>query len=150
MSNQKQPRTAQEAVYAVLFKELDTLTERIESLPQSINESNDSLIKTIEALKVASENYRQVTQTFTNEAKENLTTYVQTKAAQTIENQRTTIQNMVKESFDTEFQSKTNTLILNIQTLSNELSKSKQNKIIEYVVVVLLISFAFYLGLQLH
>jgi hypothetical protein len=97
------PRSAREALVAELLSELDTLLLRAEHLPKTIAEAETHLTSTIEALNEAGDRYRMAVTAFTEQARTELTGYLQLKAsetaAKTVEEQRAALQEAARVAF---------------------------------------------------
>ena len=74
-------RTSKEALVAQLLGELDALLYRVEALPKQFDNAKDELAHTIAALVTAGEKYRSVITQFTEDAKTELTDFIERKAA---------------------------------------------------------------------
>jgi len=92
----KDPRTAREALIAEMLGELDELLRRAEHLPGTIADAEAHLARTIDALNEAGDKYRMAVTAFTEQARTELTGYLQLKAAEvvarTVEEQRAALQ----------------------------------------------------------
>lgn len=77
-------KTIREAVLTQAFEELDTLLGRVEGLKKGIDESGEKLARSSESLDGASDRYRLAVTAFTDQAKGELTEYLQRKAAETV------------------------------------------------------------------
>lgn len=73
-------RTAKEALIAQLLGELDTLLHRVEVLPKQVNNAQEELALTVKALVAAGEKYRTVVTQFTEDAKTELSDFIERKA----------------------------------------------------------------------
>jgi hypothetical protein len=93
------PRTAREALVAELLGDLDTLLQRIEALPSTVTSAEQRLAATAAALNAAGEQYRVAVTAFNEQAKADLSSYLDLKssqvahaATQTLEQQRAALQ----------------------------------------------------------
>ena len=77
-------RTSKEALVAQLLGELDALLYRVEALPKQFNNAQGELVQTVAALVAAGEKYRTVVTVFTEEAKAELTEFVERKAGNVV------------------------------------------------------------------
>ena len=99
-------RTIKEALVAQLLGELDALTNRVEALPKQINNAQEELAHTVTALVAAGEKYRMVLTQFTDEAKTELTEFIERKAvnvaSKTAEEQRAELTEVARKAVATE------------------------------------------------
>ncbi len=74
---QPRPNTAREALIAEVLGELDGLLARVEALPDKVASAELKLTATVAALTDASDKYRLAVTAFNEEAKQELTEYLE-------------------------------------------------------------------------
>lgn len=104
------PRTMKEAYIAELLGDLDGLVGRVEALPGVVSAAEQRLAVTMQALTDGSDKYRMAVTAFNEQAKADLSDFLDKKAAQvnkrndqvvarTIEEQRAAIQEIARLAF---------------------------------------------------
>jgi hypothetical protein len=78
----REPRTTREALVAELLGDLDGLLTRAEAMPERMDHVAGRLLSAAQALDDAALRYRQVVNEFTGDARNELTVYLQRKAAE--------------------------------------------------------------------
>ena len=73
------PRTAREALIAEMLGDLDTLLARVEALPALVTTAEERLTSTVTALDNAGDKYRMAITAFTEQAKTELSEYLDRK-----------------------------------------------------------------------
>lgn len=100
------PRTMKEAYIAEILGDLDGLVDRVESLPALIASTEEKLTLTVKALDEGGDKYRMAVTAFNEQAKADLTDYLDKKAGQiaakTVEEQRAAIQEIARLAFRSE------------------------------------------------
>ena len=81
------PRTAREALFAEILGDLDSMLTRIENLPKLVENCEERLSTKAAALESAGEKYGQAVSAFTEQAKEELTEFLERESASAIEKQ---------------------------------------------------------------
>lgn len=81
------PRTAKEALLAEMLGDMDNLLTRIENLPQLIENCEKRLSAAATTLESAGEKYGQAVSSFTNQAKGELTGFLEKESVAAIERQ---------------------------------------------------------------
>ena len=76
----REPRTVRDALVAELLGDVDALLERAEALPGQIQEVEGRLQAATTALEGAAIGYGAAVNAFTGQAREQLTTYLESKA----------------------------------------------------------------------
>jgi hypothetical protein len=78
----REPRTTREALVAELLGDIDGLLSRAEAMPERMDHVAGRLVSAAQALDEAALRYRQVVNEFTGDARNELTVYLQRKAAE--------------------------------------------------------------------
>ena len=73
------PRTAREALIAEMLGDLDLLLDRVEALPVLVATAEERLTSTVTALDNAGDKYRMAITAFTEQAKTELSEYLDRK-----------------------------------------------------------------------
>ena len=73
------PRTAREALIAEMLGDLDLLLDRVEALPALVASAEERLTSTVTALDNAGDKYRMAITAFTEQAKTELSEYLDRK-----------------------------------------------------------------------
>ncbi len=104
--NKPRPNTTREALIAEVLGDLDGLLDRVEALPGRIGAAEAQLTATVAALADASDKYRMAVTAFNEQAKAELTEYLERKAgeitAKTVEEQRVAMQEAARLAFRSE------------------------------------------------
>ncbi len=105
------PRTMKEAYIAELLGDLDGLIDRVESLPGLVTTAEEKLTLTVKALNDGGDKYRMAVTAFNEQAKADLTDYLDKKAGQiaakTVEEQRAALQEIARLAFQAEASKRT-------------------------------------------
>ena len=138
------PRTTREALISQMLGELDTLFARAERLPQAVVESETKLIETVNALNEAGDKYRLAVTAFTEQARTELTEYLQRKAggiaAKTVEEQRAALQEAARAAFRSEASDKAAQLGISLSQAAREFRQSRGSRLLEHGITALLSS----------
>ena len=139
-----EPRTTREALIAELLGDLDTLLARAEEIPQTIADSEARLAGTIAALDNAGDKYRLAVTAFTEEARTELTEYLQRKSAEiavkTVEEQRAAMQEAARAAFRSEASDKAAQLGESLSRAAQEFRRSMGSRLAEHGLTALLSS----------
>lgn len=139
-----EPRTTREALIAELLGDLDTLYARAERLPQAVADSEAKLIGTVTALNEAGDKYRLAVTAFTEQARTELTEYLQRKAgdiaAKTVEEQRAALQDAARAAFRSEASDKAAQLGVSLGEAAREFRRSMGSRLLEHGFTALLSS----------
>ena len=96
------PQKSREALVAEMLGDLDGLLSRVEQLLVALNHSEKKTISTIKALDDAGDKYRIAVDTFNQQAKADLSEYMQEKAiataSNTIEEQLAALQEIARSA----------------------------------------------------
>lgn len=97
-----EPRTAREAMLAEMLGDIDGILTRIEALPAKIAAAELQLATSTATLDAAGDRYRMTICAFTDQAKEQVTSYLERKAGETaahmLEDQRKELQEAVLQA----------------------------------------------------
>lgn len=98
-----EPRTAREALIAEMIGDLDVLLARSEALPALVSAAEENIARTVAALADAGDKYRMAVTAFSEQAKAELTDYLEHKASKTSEEMRATLQDIAQQALAKEF-----------------------------------------------
>ncbi len=144
------PRTTREALIAEMLGDLDTLLARVEALPAAVGAAEDRLGATVAALQDAGDKYRLAVTAFNEQAKADLTEYLDLKTAQvaakTIDEQRAALQEVARAAFRSEASDKAASLGLVLGEAAKEFRRSMGSRLMEHAITALIAS-AFTSGL---
>jgi len=144
------PRTAREALIAEMLGDLDTLLARVEALPAAVGAAEERLGATVAALHDAGDKYRLAVTAFNEQAKADLTEYLDLKTAQvaakTIDEQRAALQEVARAAFRSEASDKAASLGLVLGEAAKEFRRSMGSRVMEHAITALIAS-AFTSGL---
>lgn len=139
-----EPRNTREALIAQLLGDLDTLYARAEQLPQAIAQSEAKLKDTVTAIDAAGDKYRLAVTAFTEQARTELTEYLQRKAgdiaSKTIEEQRAALQEAARAAFRSEASDKAAQLGVSLSQAAREFRRSRGSRLLEHGITALLSS----------
>lgn len=138
------PRTAREALIAEVLGDLDALLARVEALPTVVAAAEEKLIGTVTALNDAGDKYRMAVTAFNEQAKADLSEYLDLKAAQvstkTIEEQRAALQEVARLAFRSEASDKATSLGLALGEAAKEFRRSIWSRLWEHAITAVLAS----------
>lgn len=138
------PRTAREALIAEMLGDLDTLLARIEALPLLVSTAEEKISATVTALGDAGDKYRMAITAFSEQAKTDLSEYLDRKtlesASKTVEEQRSAIQEAARMAFRSEASDKAASLGLALGEAAKEFRRSMWSRLIEHAVTALIAS----------
>ncbi|MGJ0490051.1 hypothetical protein [Methylobacter sp.] len=138
------PRTTREALIAEVLGDLDTLLARVEALPVVVAAAEEKLIGTVTALNDAGDKYRMAVTAFNEQAKADLTEYLDLKAAQvsakTVEEQRAALQEVARLAFRSEASDKAASLGLVLGEAAKEFRRSVWSRLWEHAITAVLAS----------
>ena len=142
--NAPRPNTAREALIAEALGELDGLLARVEALPGMVSRAEQSLTATVAALADASDKYRMAVTAFNDEAKQELTEYLERTAgavtAKTVEEQRAAMQESARLAFRSEASDKAASLGVALGHAAREIRKARGARFLDNVFTALLAS----------
>lgn len=96
------PRTTREALLAEMLGDLDGMLTRIEKLPQLVENCEARLSAKADALQVSGDKYGQAVVAYTEQAKEELTDFLEKESMVTIEKHLAAIQKTFQDTLDAE------------------------------------------------
>lgn len=138
------PRTAREALIAEMLGDLDTLLARVEALPLLVSTAEEKFSATVTALGDAGDKYRMAITAFSEQAKTDLSEYLDRKtlesASKTVEEQRSAIQEAARMAFRSEASDKAASLGLALGEAAKEFRRSMWSRLIEHAVTALITS----------
>jgi hypothetical protein len=138
------PRTTREALIAEVLGDLDALLARVEALPAVVAAAEEKLIGTVTALNDAGDKYRMAVTAFNEQAKADLTEYLDLKAAQvsakTVEEQRAALQEVARLAFRSEASDKAASLGLVLGEAAKEFRRSVWSRLWEHAITAVLAS----------
>lgn len=138
------PRTSREALIAEMLGEVDVLLARVEALPAAVASAEDRIAGAVAALTDAGDKYRLAVTVFTEEAKTELTEYLERKASavtsKTEEDQRAVIQEATRQAFQSESFEKAENLGITLRAAVKEFRRSMWLRLIEHAITALIAS----------
>jgi len=141
------PRTAREALIAELLGDVDGLLARVEALPAMVAAAEDKMTGTAKALEDAGDKYRLAVTAFTEQAKADLSEYLDMKtgqaglvAAKTVEEQRAALQEAARLAFRSEASDKAASLGVVLSEAAKDFRRSMWTRMIEHAVTALIAS----------
>ncbi|AAF85619.1 hypothetical protein [Xylella fastidiosa] len=141
------PRTTREALIAELLGDVDGLLTRVEALPVMVAAAEEKMTSTAKALEDAGDKYRMAVTAFTEQAKIDLSEYLDMKsdqagliATKTVEEQRATLQEAARLAFRSEVSDKAASLSLVLSQAAKDFRRSMWTRLIEHTVTALVAS----------
>ena len=138
------PRTTREALIAEVLGELDTLLARVEALPALVAVAEEKLTGTVAALDDAGDKYRMAVTAFTEQAKADLTEYLDRKAVEvsskSVGEQLAAMQEAARLAFRSEASDKAENLGLVLSEAAKDLRQSMWSRLTEHAVTALIAS----------
>lgn len=138
------PRTAREALIAEMLGEMEELLVRVEKLPAVLEDAEKKVANTVAALEGAGDKYRQALTAFNEEAKVELTSYLERKAAEiaskTAEEQRAALQDEARRAFRSEVSDKASVLGSMLEKAAREVRQSTGSRLAEYAITAFIAS----------
>ena len=139
-----EPRTTREALIAQMLGELDQLLTRTETLPKTVADAEAKLASTVTVLNEAGDKYRMAVTAFTQEAREELTEYLERKAsevaAKTVEEQRAALQEAARAAFRFEATERAAQLGNSLTQAAKEFRRSMGSRLLEHGITAVLAS----------
>lgn len=130
------PRTTREALIAEMLGELDTLLARVEALPKEIATAESQVANSVASLNEAGDKYRMAVTAFTEQAKTELTEFLQRKAsevaAKTVEEQRAAIQEAARQAFRSEASDKAAALGVALGQAAKQFQRTMATRLFEH------------------
>jgi hypothetical protein len=138
------PRTSREALIAELLGEMDALLSRVEALPPAVAGAEERITRATSALIAAGDKYRLAVTAFTEEAKTELTQYLERKAGAiasvTVEDQRAAMQSAARHAFQSEAFEKAAGLGIALGAAAKEFRRSMWSRLLEHAITALIAS----------
>ena len=138
------PRTMREALAAQMLGELDALVSKVEALPKAIDQAEKRVTDSVTTLDQAGDKFRMAVTAYVEQAKTELTEYLQRKskevAAATVEEQRTVMQEAARAAFRTEAIERAASLGRSLSEASKEFQRGHLSRIIEHGITALVAS----------
>lgn len=138
------PRTMREALAAQMLGELDALVSKVEALPKAIDQAEKRVTDSVTTLDQAGDKFRMAVTAYVEQAKAELTEYLQRKskevAAATVEEQRTAMQEAARTAFRTEAIERAASLGRSLSEASKEFQRGHWSRIIEHGITALVAS----------
>lgn len=141
------PRTAREALIAEVLGDLDGLLTRVEALPAMVAGAEGRLSGTVAALEEAGDKYRLAVTAFTEQAKADLSEYLDLKTAcaaqlatKTVEEQRAALHEAARLAFRSEASDKAASLGVALGEAAREFRRSMWSRMMEHAVTALIAS----------
>jgi len=142
--NAPRPNTTREALIAEVLGELDGLLARVEALPEKLADAENNLSATVAVLADAGDHYRLAITAFNDQAKAELTEYLERKAGQiaakTIEEQRAAMQEAARHAFRSEASDQAASLSVAMGRAAKEFRRSSRARLVENALIALLAS----------
>ena len=139
-----EPRTTREALVAELLGDLDGLLARVEALPQVIVDAEARLNWTVTSLDAAGDRFRLAITAFTEQARGELTEYLERKAGEvasrTVEEQRSALQDAALSAFRSEASEMAARLGIALSDAAKEFHRSMLTRLLEHGLTALLAS----------
>ena len=139
-----EPRTTREALVAELLGDLDGLLARVEALPQAVADAEAKLTGTVASLDAAGDRFRLAITAFTDQARGELTDYLERKAGEvasrTVEEQRAALQDVARSAFRSEASDKAARLGIALGQAAREFRRSMLSRLLEHGLTALLAS----------
>ena len=138
------PRTAREALIAEMLGDLDSILARVEALPAAVAAAEKNLTGTVTALNEAGDKYRMAVTAFNEQAKIDLTEYLDLKTSQvaskTVEELRATLQEVARVAFRSEASDKAANLGLVLGEAAKQFRRTVWARFIEHAITALIAS----------
>lgn len=138
------PRTTREALIAEMLGDLDTLLDRVEALPALVATAEEKLSNTVTALDNAGDKYRMAVTAFNEQAKADLTEYLDRIAVEisskTVEEQRAAIQEAARMAFRSEASDKAANLGKVLSEATKDFRQSMWSRLVEHAITALIAS----------
>lgn len=142
--NAPRPNTTREALIAEVLGELDGLLARVEALPDKVSSAELRLAAMVAALADAGDQYRMAVTAFNEEAKQELTGYLERTAgviaARTVEEQRAAMQESARLAFRSEASDKAASLGVALGHAAKEIRQARWSRLFEHALTALVTS----------
>jgi hypothetical protein len=138
------PRTSREALIAEVLGEVDALLVRVEALPQAVAGAEARIVAAVLALRDAGDKYRVAVTAFTEDAKVELTQYLERRAtaitSNTAEEQRAAMQETARQAFQVAACENAATLANASEAAVKAFRGSRWSRLIEHAITAVLAS----------
>ncbi len=137
----REATTTREAMTAMLLEDMDGLLLRVEAFSSSVTNSEQKIAETVAALDAAGEKYRLMVAAFTQEAKAELSNYMEQKiggvVAKTAEEQRGAMQEAARLAFRSEASEKASNLGAILNDAAKEFRRSSWSRVMEHLITAM-------------
>lgn len=138
------PNTAREALIAEMLGDLDAIIERAERLPAIVEAAEGKLSATATALENAGDRYRLAVTAFNDQAKAELSEYLDRKTTQavakTLEESKAAMQDAARQAFRSEASEKAANLGLVLADAAKMFRRSMWSRIVEHAITAFVAS----------
>lgn len=138
------PNTAREALIAEMLGDLDSIIQRAERLPAMVDAAEGKLTATAKALESAGDKYRLAVTAFNEEAKAELSEYLDRKTTQavakTLEENKAAMQDAARLAFRSEASEKATNLGIVLADAAKLFRRSMWSRILEHAITAMIAS----------
>jgi len=138
------PNTAREALIAEMLGDLDSIIQRAERLPAMVDAAEGKLTATAKALESAGDKYRLAVTAFNEEAKAELSEYLDRKTAQavakTLEENKAAMQDAARLAFRSEASEKAANLGIILADAAKIFRRSMWSRVLEHAITAMIAS----------
>lgn len=138
------PNTAREALIAEMLGDLDSIIQRAERLPAMVDAAEGKLTATAKALESAGDKYRLAVTAFNEEAKAELSEYLDRKTTQavakTLEENKAAMQDAARLAFRSEASEKAANLGIVLADAAQIFRRSMWSRILEHAITAMIAS----------
>jgi len=134
------PTTTREALIAEMLGDMTALLDRFEALPAITAASEDQIKLSAAALADAGDKYRLAVTAFTEQAKAELSDYLDRQTARTAEEQRAAMQEAARLAFRGEASDKAAYLSAALADAVKEFKRSKWDRLTEHAITAIVAS----------
>lgn len=138
------PNTAREALIAEMLGDLDSIIQRAERLPDIVDAAEGKLTASAKALENAGDKYRLAVTAFNEEAKAELSEYLDRKTTQavakTLEESKAAMQDAARLAFRSEASEKAANLGLVLADATKLFRRSMWSRIYEHAITAMIAS----------
>lgn len=136
------PRSMREALAGVVLEEVDTLLSRAEALPQILDAAEQRVTTSVQALDAAGDRYRLAVTAFTEEARAELTEFLQRKAGEISASTAAELRQALEEAAQTAFRSEASDRAANLSVVLTrtlkEFRASTARRLVEHAATAVL------------
>ncbi|ODT85890.1 MAG: hypothetical protein ABS69_00430 [Nitrosomonadales bacterium SCN 54-20] len=138
------PNTAREALIAEMLGDLDSIIQRAERLPAMVDAAEGKLTATAKALESAGDKYRLAVTAFNEEAKAELSEYLDRKTTQavakTLEENKAAMQDAARLAFRSEASEKAANLGIVLADAAKIFRRSMWSRVLEHAITAMIAS----------